>query len=202
MNRAALRLLLVLTAVVALVVTSATAYVLSGDSWPHPAGGPMPMTETWALCANTVDVNGLSAAGAVLTAAQTWNAAGARFRFNFGAFQCQSSTPRLDGVNQVTWGEFHQYPAATYVWASSTTHQIYEVDTIIGDFYYKWSVVLPTPSDSLDIQTVMLHEFGHWLDLDHSSPPAVMQPFIDYGEARRTLTQDDIDGAIAIYGCG
>jgi hypothetical protein len=29
-----------------------------------------------------------------------------------------------------------------------------------------------------------------------------MQPYIGYGETRRTLTADDENGAVAIYGCG
>lgn len=195
----ALRLLVVLTGIVTLVVSGATAYVLSGDSWPHPAGGPVPMTETWTLCANTTDVDALSSAVAVIAAAQTWNQAGARFRFTFGSFACNTA-PRLDGVNQVSWVPAHSYPAATYVW-STTAGNIYEVDTVLDD-QYTWSTATPTPPSALDVQTIMLHEFGHWLDLDHSIPPAIMQPYVSYGEQRRVLTQDDKNGARVIYGCG
>jgi hypothetical protein len=55
---------------------------------------------------------------------------------------------------------------------------------------------------SYDIQTVALHEFGHWLALgdvyDNSSK--VMYYSISYGTVRTTLHQDDINGIIAIYG--
>ena len=46
----------------------------------------------------------------------------------------------------------------------------------------------------------MLHEFGHYLSLGHSSPPAVMQPTVPSGAQRRVLTADDINGIKAIYG--
>jgi hypothetical protein len=46
----------------------------------------------------------------------------------------------------------------------------------------------------------MLHEFGHYLSLGHSVAPAVMQPTVLIGTPRRTLTTDDINGIIEIYG--
>jgi hypothetical protein len=192
-----LRLLLLLVALVTVVVSRATAYVLDGAKWPLPASGKATMN--YVVCANTADVpNGFATLAAVVSAANTWNDAGARFQFVFAEPLCNSN-PRRDGVNQIGWIPADIYPAATYVWKSGTT--ILESDTTIND-QYKWSVATPTPFDSVDIQTVVLHELGHALGLDHSSPPAVTQPYVDYGEQRRVLTQDDKDGIIAIYGCG
>jgi hypothetical protein len=46
----------------------------------------------------------------------------------------------------------------------------------------------------------MRKKVGHFLLLDHSTPPAVMQPTVSSGTARRTLTTDDLNGIKAIYG--
>jgi hypothetical protein len=60
------------------------------------------------------------------------------------------------------------------------------------------------PSDTsggstFDLFTVVLHEFGHALGLDHTGVDgSVMEPF--YEGAKRTLSADDIAGIQAIYG--
>jgi len=49
-----------------------------------------------------------------------------------------------------------------------------------------------------DLETVILHELGHALGLDHSFSGTVMNP--SYQGGRRALTADDIDGIQYIYG--
>ncbi len=58
-----------------------------------------------------------------------------------------------------------------------------------------WSVNDPTPTGTVDLETVMLHESGHCLGLDHygdSAFPTVMQGAVEEGFQRRQLTQQDI----------
>jgi hypothetical protein len=50
-----------------------------------------------------------------------------------------------------------------------------------------------------DTETVALHEIGHLIGLNHSTVPGSVM-FASYGGQRRALTQDDIDGARAMYG--
>ncbi len=56
----------------------------------------------------------------------------------------------------------------------------------------------------MDIQSIILHEFGHWLFLDDEydfwCSENVMFYYVDYEELKRDLTQDDKDGIIHIYG--
>lgn len=62
-----------------------------------------------------------------------------------------------------------------------------------------WSVAAITPPDRFDFRSVLLHELGHALGLDHSGAGTVMQPLIDTGEMLRTLTDDDVAGLRALY---
>lgn len=65
------------------------------------------------------------------------------------------------------------------------------------DEFEDWSV--DTPPSGIDLLTVALHELGHGLGLLHSKVPSAIM-FATYDGPRRELTQDDIDGIVAIYG--
>ena len=63
---------------------------------------------------------------------------------------------------------------------------------------YPWNLGCQELSTSYDLQTVILHENGHVLGLDHSNDTgAVMYP--SYQQADCTLGQDDINGIRALY---
>jgi hypothetical protein len=66
-------------------------------------------------------------------------------------------------------------------------------DVYLNAVNFQWSTTLPTATDFMDLQSVLLHEFGHCLGLDHHSfhPDDVMQPSIPKGTSRRTLTVAD-----------
>ena len=74
---------------------------------------------------------------------------------------------------------------------------------IAGDAHFDdaetWTMALPVPAGGIDLVTVMAHEFGHSLGLDHSTDPsALMYPF--YGGPHRFLSADDTRGIQSIYG--
>ncbi len=79
------------------------------------------------------------------------------------------------------------------------TERILEFDMHV-DASSEWSVAAVTPGDRYDLRSVLLHELGHALGLDHSGSGNVMQPFLDTGEMLRTLSSDDIAGMRALYG--
>jgi len=73
------------------------------------------------------------------------------------------------------------------------------VDCVLND-NFTWSTTATTRAGQYDVESVMLHQFGHYLSLDHSTPPAIMQPTIPSGTQRRSLNVDDQYGIRAIYG--
>lgn len=63
-----------------------------------------------------------------------------------------------------------------------------------------WSVSGTTTPQTVDFQTVMLHELGHALGLNHSSVSgATMGPFGSYGKQDRSLNWDDNTAISALY---
>ncbi|KAJ4703018.1 Metalloendoproteinase [Melia azedarach] len=62
----------------------------------------------------------------------------------------------------------------------------------------KWAVgAVP---ETVDIESVALHELGHGFGLAHSSvKEAVMTPAMEFGVTQRELNQDDILGIKALY---
>jgi hypothetical protein len=58
-----------------------------------------------------------------------------------------------------------------------------------------------TTSESIDLESVAMHEIGHVLGLGHStSPHAVMYPSIKALQKRTDLTVDDVQGVQMLYG--
>lgn len=173
------------------------AYVLSGFKW-------MAGNTSWTYDSSGVPASVSAGALAALNAAaSTWGAQGANFHFNnggssgFGTGACGGST---DGHNSVGWGaQSGSVLAVTCSWFSNSGNPkpAAEFDMEI-DPDWNWTTGNPI---QIDLQSVTLHEFGHALGLNHSGQTsAVMYASYSGGTNKRTPTQDDIDGELAIYG--
>lgn len=182
------------------------AYVINKTStgdpidWTYKAN---PMGENYLVNENCADCSG--EATAVQKAAATWSNAGAKFTFPYGGTTTIYTADNQDGVNCISWSSTYFPPgsstlAQTSCWYDTSNGDISECDCVFND-NYNWSTSATTPSGQYDVESVMLHEFGHYLSLEHSSvPTAVMWPTIGSGVQKRTLSADDIAGILAIYG--
>ncbi|MEM9070867.1 MAG: matrixin family metalloprotease [Myxococcota bacterium] len=114
----------------------------------------------------------------------------------------------LDGINSVhvldewpTW-RFGATLAVTISTYEPTGHLI-DTDILI-DGRTPLEVVASADSPRFDLPSVLTHEVGHVLGLDESGVEgATMWPTLRRGDiTQRTLSEDDVDGVIALYGDG
>lgn len=133
---------------------------------------------------------------------QTWDNAGANFTFSYAG--TISNTPGNGDFKNVLGGadasQFAPFVAAkTVIWVRpDNTNIIVESDMLMN-----LGVPLSTSGDpnAYDIQTISLHEFGHWLKLNHVlDPNSIMYEEIELGQIRRVLDGDSHNGIIHIYG--
>lgn len=98
--------------------------------------------------------------------------------------------------------------AITIATFDSFTGEIYDADiefntldeaTNRDGFRFSTAASVSDPG-AADLQTILTHEFGHFMGLSHSdNDRAVMWPEAGLGEIRRDLTADDAAGMCAIY---
>ena len=173
---------------------SSSGYVLAGYSWAshtasygyNAAGKPSSLGGDLA---------------AVQASANTWSSAGANFSFTgggattIGAGACNGTH---DGVNTVGWKQQSgSILAVTCTLYGGANEAEFDMQISPG---WNWTTG-STPN--VDLQSVVTHEFGHALGLNHSTNSgAVMYASYTAGTLKRSLTADDIAGLTAIYGAG
>jgi len=162
---------------------------------------------------NTSDCPGEGAV--VQAAAETWNSTGASFRFYYAGPHTNTTASR-NGQSEIMWGTTP--PRALAVTYNMWTRRIYdlngfpvgdqiiECDMVFNDRDFDWST---SPSDSeADIQSVALHELGHFLSLRDLYGDAgdgeydaakIMHGRYGLGSLTRDLHPDDVAGIHWIY---
>ena len=125
-----------------------------------------------------------------------------------------------DGYNVVGWGDLSQYPGAiavTVVWYLLGTGWILDCDVVLNnESSLMWTQadignsdpdtqVIDGPGYDVDIQNIMTHESGHWLQLNDLYEEVGMEQTM-YGYAsdgelkKRSLEDGDLAGIRYIYG--
>ncbi|MBX3015850.1 MAG: matrixin family metalloprotease [Caldilineaceae bacterium] len=83
----------------------------------------------------------------------------------------------------------------------TTAGVIVEADIWINEDYAV-DATTNLQGDEVDLESIVLHELGHWLPLNHlNNPAAVMHAVLSAGVRKTVLTNDDIAGVNALYPC-
>ncbi len=129
--------------------------------------------------------------GNIWQAGYTWNEVYADFVF----IQATNNSN-----NDIKIGETYDPNAIAETWPWYNGYHIIQT-WIVFNQNYQFSV--GGGGGTYDIQTVALHEFGHWLKLNDLTAIwdwyKVMYAYLGYGQ-KRSLSGDDMAGIIAIYG--
>jgi len=200
MVRSSNKALLILTVIYCLCISAgAYSYTYLGHHWTdgdipvsywiNPAGIPAHISEEDYI-------------NAIVAAFETWNAVESSYIVLEFADTTSLEKDLYDDNNVIWWnqdGSGMQSWDLAITWgrAKSGTKELAEIDTEFNGTQ-NWSVSGDQSDTERDLQSVMLHEAGHWLWLEHEEDvPSVMTE--SYDGVRRTLFQDDIFGISHIY---
>lgn len=140
---------------------------------------------------------------AVANAMNAWNSCGMKFAINNG-FDCHGCSSGLVSKNFIVFTDGTRWaddPSQTSVTVITFDGLTPEYILIYLNANLKWSTKSTPGSDEYDVQSVITHELGHAIGLDHSSAGSAMNgPYQPGTVSMRTLNQDDINGAISLYG--
>lgn len=131
----------------------------------------------------------------IQVAAATWSNAGANYSFDYSGPHSRNGTASMNQTNEIMWADLGTTSALALatIWCSGTT--IIEADMVMNT-RFNWTT---NPFSYHDVQTVALHEFGHWIGLNHS-PDYNSIMYNQYKGTQRQLSPDDIAGIQYIYG--
>ena len=185
--------------------SSARQYVYNNYKWPTSA-------VRYYINANTQQAGGDNGSqddflAAIRRAANTWTyAPEADISFTY-AGPTASTKVGFNGANEIVFvndgvvdGTGNNRPLATaLVFYMKST--IVETDIKINDAY-TWYAAGDLSPAKFDLQSVVLHELGHWLGLGHDNDDrAVMYAEMGTGMVKRTLFENDLQGMAALYPC-
>lgn len=143
---------------------------------------------------------------AILTSAETWDAATSTELFNNAYTVNYSAQYGVQNFqNAIALGDYpdNNVIAVTSVWYTPVGRQIVEFD-ILFNTRFAWGDATVDTS-KMDLQNIATHELGHGVGLDDiystTCSEVTMYGYSDYGETKkRTLEQPDITGLQKMYG--
>ena len=171
--------------------------------WP----GTFPIM-TYVVNENCADCTGEGAA--FQSAGTTWNNAGAKFAFSYGG-ATTATTKSGNSINEVMWGTTlgSSTIAEATMWFNTSTMTLLECDIMFNDLNFFWDTSGAPSGSQMDVQTIAVHELGHWLSLRDlygsigdwvNDNGKIMYGFGGNGLLKRNLATGDLDGIRWIYG--
>ena len=188
--------------------TAALAFSAQGYVW-NPAGGG---AVSFALQPEgSDDVADGSDLDAVRAAFNTWEeVACASIKFQEVAWALPRTVAN-DGGNRIMWVETQtEWPgqpgtlALTYTfYTTGGAREIVDADMVINGVNWTWTTVRGeigqgTPA-KVDLETVVFHEVGHFLGLDHSGDEAAAMYASNNKLEQRGPATDDVRGVCSLY---
>ncbi|MBM3147390.1 MAG: hypothetical protein FJ000_05790, partial [Actinobacteria bacterium] len=135
---------------------------------------------------------------AVRRAATTWNASGADFVFDY-AGGTRRDDIATDYRNEIIWRAVDEPGVIAFARPVIYRGYVVEVDQVFNTAL-SWG---DGSGDTMDVETICLHEMGHWLMLrdlyGDGDKDKVMYGFGHEGKLVRELTEGDRDGGRWIY---
>jgi len=137
---------------------------------------------------------------AILAAAETWNGVTTASLVLSYDGATNATDIGFNGSNEIMFvAQGLDQPAALARFWFTGDKTIIEADIWLNDDYNWDATGTPDPNE-IDLQSVTLHELGHWLALGHdANEDAIMHATIPMGKLKRDLHQNDVDGIGFIY---
>jgi hypothetical protein len=185
--------------------SSAAAYTrITTTTGQLPKWSSMPVS-FWINEKGSAQIFNGSDFSAVRASFQTWeNVQQADIRFNYMGTTTVTNVGR-DGLNIVSFSDTSGLLGSSTIAATFSFFKVesgqYSIEE--ADIVFNTSLEFSTSAEEnkFDIQSVLTHEIGHLLGLDHSAMiSSVMVPFGAVSQlSQRTLAYDDIAGVVEIY---
>lgn len=188
----------------ATLAINAAGYVYNGFKW----GGDYPEVEFYinvnSSQAGTEDGSVDEIRRAIVSAAETWTAvptAAFSLRYAGATADTQLGYNGSNSIFFTTDLPENALGLARY-WYSTSTRLIIEADMGINDTFDVDATGNPGGTE-VDLESAVLHEFGHWISLGHDpDPDSVMSFQLLRGVLRRQLHANDVAGLSDTYPCG
>ncbi len=199
---------LTLFACTVLPSTNARAYSLPGWEWPNQAGDPV----IYRLHPDgSADVNDGSELEAIRRAFQTWDDVTCSYLQFAEAAWMEPKIYANDGINRIYWVEGPNdwedaSPATialTFTFYRTTDLKVTDADMRMNGTHWSFTTATAevgtgTPA-KVDVETVVLHEIGHFFGLDHSRDESAAMYSSNNKPVFRTPALDDIQGICTLY---